>query len=77
MGLQKAWVSLWCRGQSPLNLLDVLFWRIYRLSTSPTNKKLEVWTQYRLLLSVLGGYMYMCFSSFKKTLRQRKICKKS
>ena len=32
-----------------------------------TNKKLEVWTQYRLLLSFLGGY----FSSFKKILRQR------
>ena len=38
----------------------------------PTNKKLEVWTQYRLPLSFLGDY----FSSFKKILRQRKICKK-
>ena len=38
----------------------------------PTNKKLEVWTQYRLLLSFLGGY----FSSFKKMLRQREICTK-
>ena len=37
-----------------------------------TNKKLEVWTQYRLLLSFLGGY----FSSFKKIMRQREICKK-
>ena len=36
------------------------------------NKKLEVWTQYRLLSSFLGGY----FSSFKKLLRQREICKK-
>ena len=41
------------------------FWRIYRLCT---NKKLEVWTQYRLLLSFLGVY----FSSFKKFLRQKK-----
>ena len=32
----------------------------------PTNKKLEVWTQYRLLLSFLGGY----FSSFKNIFRQ-------
>ena len=39
----------------------------------PTNKKLEVWTQYRLLLSFLGGY----FSFFDKFLRQRDICKKS
>ena len=38
----------------------------------PTNKKLEFWTQYRLLLSFLGGY----FSSFKNILRQRGICKK-
>ena len=38
----------------------------------PTNMKLDVWTQYRLLLSFLGGY----FSSFKKILRQREICKK-
>ena len=49
------------------------FWRIYRLSTSPTNKKLEVWTQYSLLLSFLGGY----FSSFKNILRQSEICIKS
>ena len=39
----------------------------------PTNNKLEVWTQYRLLLSFLGGY----FSFFKKMFRQREICKKS
>ena len=39
----------------------------------PTNKKLEVWTQYRILFSFFGGY----FSSFKKILRQREICKKS
>ena len=39
----------------------------------PTNKKLEVWTQYRLLLSFLGGY----FSSFRKILTQRKIRTKS
>ena len=39
----------------------------------PTNKKLEVWTQYRLLLSFLGDY----FSSFKnKIMRQREICYK-
>ena len=37
----------------------------------PTNKTLEVWTQYRLLLSFLGGY----FSSFKNILRQREIWK--
>ena len=37
----------------------------------PTNKKLEVWTQYRLLRSFLGDY----FSSFKNILRQREICK--
>ena len=36
------------------------FWKIYRLNI-PTNKKLEVWRRYRLLLSFLGGY----FSSFK------------
>ena len=45
------WVAgLWSRGQSPLNLLDVSFWRIYRLSTSPQTRKLEIWTRYRLLL---------------------------
>ena len=38
----------------------------------PTNKKLEVWTQCRLLLSFLGGYL----SSLKKIFRQREICKK-
>ena len=38
-----------------------------------TNKKLEVSTQYRLLLSFLGGYL----SSFKKMFRQREICAKS
>ena len=43
---------------------------IYRL---PTNKKLEVWTQYRLLLYFLGGYI----SSFKNIWRQREICKKN
>ena len=37
-----------------------------------TKKKLEVWTQYRLCLSFLGGY----FSSFKKSLRQTEVCKK-
>ena len=35
-----------------------------------SNKKLEVWTQYRLLLFFLGGY----FSSFMNILRQREIC---
>ena len=44
------------------------FWRIYRLST---NKNPEVWTQYRFLLSFLGG-----FSSFKKIVRQMEICNK-
>ena len=39
--------------KDPLNLLDVYFGRIYTLSTSPQYKKLEVWTQYRLLLSLL------------------------
>ena len=38
----------------------------------PINKKREVWTQYRLLRSFLGGY----FSSFKKILKQSRICKK-
>ena len=39
----------------------------------PTKKELEGWTQCSLLLSFLGGY----FSSFKKILRQREICKTS
>ena len=39
------------------------FWGFYRLST---NKKVEVWKQYRLLLSSSGGY----FSSSMKKLRQ-------
>ena len=33
----------------------------------PTNKKLEVWTQYRLLFSFFGGY----FSSFKKSFEAK------
>ena len=33
----------------------------------PTDKKLEVWKQYRLLLPFLGGY----FSSIKTIWRQR------
>ena len=41
--------------RATLNLLDVYFWRIYRLSTIPTNKKLEVWTHYRL--TFLGGLL--------------------
>ena len=57
---------LWSTGQSPLNLLDDL-----QTLHIPTNKKLDAWTQYRLLISFLGGY----FSSFKKTLMQKKICK--
>ena len=58
--------------KAPLNLLDVSFWRIYKFLHIPTNKRLEVRTQYRLLLSFLGGY----FSSFENILRQREICKK-
>ena len=39
----------------------------------PTNEKLDIWTQCRLVLYFLGGY----FSSFKNSLRQREICKKN
>ena len=71
----EKWVYLWSRGQSPpppqppgcLILKDSQTLHI------PTNKKLEVWTQYRLLLSFLGGY----FSSFKKKPKIRKNPEKS
>ena len=53
------WVSQWSRGQS-------------RLWSIPTNKKLEVWTQYRLLLSFLGGY----FSSFQENWGKGRFVKK-
>ena len=33
-----AWVSLGLEDKAPLNLLDVQFWRIYRLSTSPQTR---------------------------------------
>ena len=39
-------------GLGPLNPLDVQPLHI------PTNKKIEVWTQYRVLLSFLGGYNF-------------------
>ena len=47
-------------GHSPLNLLDVSFLEDLQTLHIPTNKKREVQTQYRLLLSFLVGY----FSSF-------------
>ena len=46
----------WKMGSGPGSLFGTWmlnFWRIYRLHI-PTNKKLEVWTQYRLLLSFVG-----------------------
>ena len=42
-------------GQSPLNLLDVEFVEVLQTLHIPTNKKLEDWTQYRLLLPFRGG----------------------
>ena len=60
-------------GQSPLNLLDVSFCKDLQTLHIPTNKKLEVWSQYRLLFSFLGGYFY----SVKNIFRQREIRKKS
>ena len=55
------------RSGSPFGLEDKASWTSWMLEDLqtlhiPTNNKLEVWTQYRLLLSLLGGY----FSSFKK-----------
>ena len=75
MWLNKSW-KVGSRPGSPFGVEDkapwtywmFYFWRIYRLST---DKKLEVWTQYRLLLSFIGGY----FSSLKKILRQRETYK--
>ena len=61
-GLGPLWST---EDKAPLNLLDVLFWMIYRLSTSP-----PVWTQYRLLLSFLGGYVSSC----KKIRKSGKLC---
>ena len=46
-----AWVSLWSRGKPPLEDLQTLH--------IPTNKKLEVWTQYRLLLSFLPWWLLL------------------
>ena len=40
----------------------------------PTNTKLEVWTQYRLLLSFLGSYVLVFF---RPIFRQREICTKT
>ena len=57
--------------KAPWTYLDVTFLRIYKLFSIPTNKKLEVLTQYRLLLPFLCGNV----SSFKKILRQREIWK--
>ena len=65
-------VSLWSRGQSAPP--PPTSWMLEDLQTLhiPTNKKLEVWTQYRLLLSFLGGYTSLLLITL---LRQREICK--
>ena len=62
---------------SPFDLEDKAPWiswmsNFWGVTDSPHPHKQEVWTQYRLLLSFLGGY----FSSLQTKLRQRKICKK-
>ena len=56
-------VSLWSRGQSPLNLLDVQFWRIYRLSTSPQtgNKRFIHNTGYSFLSLVATSLLSRTF----------------
>ena len=36
-----------------------LIWEDLQTLHIPASKKLEVWTQYKLLLSVLGGYIYI------------------
>ena len=68
---EKSWVCLWYRGQRPPEPPGCLILEDLQTLHIPINKGLEVWTQYRLLLSFLGGY----FSSFKKILRQREIFK--
>ena len=48
--LTKVWVSLWSRGQSPPEPPGCLILEDLQPLHILTNKKLEVWTQYRLLL---------------------------
>ena len=67
---QWAWVST----KPPWTSWMFNFWGFADSPQTPTNKKLEVWTQYRLLLSYLGGYMHL--SSFQNFLRPREFCKK-
>ena len=71
--IQKSW-KMGSGPGSPFGLEDKAPWtswmfnlgRIYRLSTSPQTRNLRFG-------HILGG----CFSSFKKILRQSKICNKS
>ena len=67
---QWAWVPLCSRGQSPPWTSWMFNFRGF--TDSPHPHKQETWTQYRLLLSFIGGYV----SSYRKFLRQRKICEK-
>ena len=76
----KSWKKMWIGPGSPFGLDDkapepprcLILEDLQTLHVPTNKKKLEVRTQYRLLLSFFGGY----FSSFKKMLRQKEICKK-
>ena len=57
-----AWVSLWSRGQSPPKPPGCLILDLQTLHI-PTNKKLEVWTQYSLLLSLVATLLSKNFES--------------
>ena len=71
--------ALYSRGQSPLNLRDVIILKDLQTRHIPTNTKLEVWTQYRLLLSFLGGYFSFSWGKrrFAKNPEIRKNTEKS
>ena len=70
-----AWVSCWYRGQSPPEPPGCLILEYLQTLHIPTNKKLEIWTQHRLLLSFLCGYF--SFGRFVKNPEIEKNPEKS
>ena len=67
-----AWVSLWSRRQSPPEPPGCFILEDLQTLHIPTNKKLEVWTQYGPLLSFLGGSSFMKILKSGKNLRNNR-----